>query len=299
MKSIIITGGDEGFIDLIDDLLASLAQWERPLATAVGLLDLGFSPATATRLGATVDHMVKPGWDLPVTEEKRREKPHLRAMTARPFLRDYFPGYEKYMWLDADTWVQSRFAVDLFMNASRNGKITLAPEEHPDYSRLLKHSRWRVDRLRRYFPDITPEMYRANSYYNAGVFAMEATAPHWQSWAEAFGRGLTAWPDIVTDQAPLNFAIWSNDLPVEPLPAICNWCCHLAFPELKKRTLKFCEPNPPQREIGIVHLTSRTKDRRFSIEHENSTIEFRFRYRDLQSLRATILGTSGQNVTQP
>ncbi|MGH6976466.1 MAG: hypothetical protein ACREED_05505 [Stellaceae bacterium] len=32
---------------------------------------------------------------------------------AFPFLRRYFPGYDVYLWLDGDTWVQDAEAIEL------------------------------------------------------------------------------------------------------------------------------------------------------------------------------------------
>jgi hypothetical protein len=37
------------------------------------------------------------------------------------------------------------------------------------------------------------------------------------------------------DQAALNYTVWTERLPVHPLPALCNWTCHLAIPAFLAR----------------------------------------------------------------
>ena len=38
-----------------------------------------------------------------------------KALTARPFLPRYFPGFDLYLWIDADCWVQQGDAMALFL----------------------------------------------------------------------------------------------------------------------------------------------------------------------------------------
>ena len=85
---------------------------------------------------ANAAHVVEPGWDLPVGEKLRTEKPELRGLTVRPFLPNYFPGYDAYLWIDADAWVQERYALDWYIEEAAKGALVAAP--HVD--RAYRHT---------------------------------------------------------------------------------------------------------------------------------------------------------------
>lgn len=261
MKTIIVTAADEKFSGLLNELLASLFQFDAPLSNAIGILDLGLSSTTREELKNKVNHIIQPEWDLVVDENVAKEKPHLRALTARPFLPKYFPGYDLYLWLDADTWVQNRFAIDWLLKAAATGSMAIVPQVHQSYFHTRKINNWRNNTLYMYYEKNGADLYWQRSYYNAGVFALRGDAPHWVSWAKQFQIGLhNSGSSRVCDQTALNYAIWTEKLQVHPLPALCNWCCHLAIPSVDPNTGKFCEPHIPHRELGIIHMTAKTKD---------------------------------------
>lgn len=284
MKTIIVTAADEGFSELLIDLLDSLAQFGEPLASAIGVLDLGLSPATLAAIRPRVTHIVAPGWDLTVRPDIARERPHVKAATARPFLPAHFPGHDMYLWLDADTWVQNRFAIDWLWRAASAGPMALVPEVDRCYTHAASTVRWRTKRLQDFFLDEGAALLAHNTYFNSGVFALRAGAPHWQAWARHLQTGLDRGTDSTSDQTALNHAIWTEELPVHPLPALCNWCCHLAEPRLNEKTLRLCEPLLPLRELGIVHMTADFKPRTQAApraynkkRHPVPTIDLRFR----------------------
>jgi len=112
-----------------------------------------------------------------------------------------------------------------------------------------------------YYGKAKASVFYFSSYYNAGVFALRADAPHWKIWEECFREGLNATKGAtICDQTALNHALWSSKLPVHPLPAICNWTCHLAIPAYDMKSGLLCEPNLPYEPIGIIHLTGGTKN---------------------------------------
>lgn len=260
MKSIIVTAADENFSALLLRLFDSLHHWETPPFDAVGLLDVGLSPTTLQRIQNRATHVVTPVWDLPCGPRVRQIQPHLRAKTARPFLPKYFPGYDLYLWLDADTWVQEKFALEWFFQAAQDGRLGIVPQADPAYIHSRESVTWRTHRLSQYYGDEAVTLLSSQSYYNGGAFSLLADAPHWKSWAHHFARGLASSPRLVSDQTALNYAIWKDHLPVHPLPALCNWCWHLAAPITDSRTGKLCEPKAPNRPIGLIHMTANTKD---------------------------------------
>jgi lipopolysaccharide biosynthesis glycosyltransferase len=285
MKTIIVTAADENFASLFLGLIRSLHQWDEPLSDAIGVLDLGLSDDTLVTIQELVTHIVSPGWDLPTDLALHDSHPYLRAMASRPFLPKYFPGYDIYLWLDADTWVQEKYAVRWFFRAAKQGGLGIVPQVDRSYVHPVRAVNWRTQRLSMYYGDEALSLLATRSYYNSGGFSLLADAPHWTSWARYFKKGLEACPKLVTDQTALNYAIWKDDLPVHPLPALCNWCCHLAVPKLNTKTTKLCEPHIPNRPIGLVHLTAGSKDLVIMENFEDKTIEGNLRF---QGFRQTV-----------
>jgi lipopolysaccharide biosynthesis glycosyltransferase len=267
MKTIIISAADEKFSGLLIDLLNSLFQWGEPLSDAIGILDLGLSNSTKNSIKEKVTYFTVPDWDLPLDNYVKSERTFERAKLSRPFLPKYFPGYDLYLWLDADTWVQERFVIDYFFQAAKNGELAICISADRCYNLSKETLMWRQSYLHKYFGVEGLKLYRSAmlntsrySYYNDGAFCLEKNAPHWNSWAKYFKQGLERYPLGVSDQAALNFAIWKDSLAVYPLSSLCNWACHLALPLLNPKTGKLCEPLIPFRPIGLIHMTANTKD---------------------------------------
>jgi hypothetical protein len=165
------------------------------------------------------------------------------------------------LWLDADTWVQERFALEWLIAAAANGSLAGVPEAHPAYMQSPTIVDWRANRMRDYFGDEAVTSSRWHAYVNSGVFALTADAPHWGLWAKWLGSGLErVQANIFCDQTALNHAVWKEQLPVTLLPALCNWMCHLARPRFDTEQWRFYEPGEEGRPIGIVHLAGPVKN---------------------------------------
>lgn len=277
---LIVTGSDEGFAPLLKGLVESLLQWGPLPGISLGVLDLGLSADSLEWLRARGTTVAVPGWDLALSPELARGKPHLRAITARPWLPRYFPGHDIYAWIDADAWVQQRFALDWLAEAAAAGKLAIAPQVDRCYVHRPGRIRWRLRNLREYFGEMTFDRLLTETYMNSGIFALHRDAPHWDAWKESFRRGLERCSGtICCDQTALNYAVWTGDLPLEPLPALCNWLCHLALPEYRLSDGLFHEPGLPGKPIGILHLADKRKDMAVeAVRADGSTVKVGLRF---------------------
>jgi lipopolysaccharide biosynthesis glycosyltransferase len=261
MRTLVVTGADEAFMPLLRGLVKSLQQWEPRPFTALACLDLGLGSESSEWVSRYAAHVVTPGWDLPVDRQLREKQPHLRALTARPFLPEYFPGYDVYLWIDADAWVQERFALEWYFAAAEEGSLAAVPQVDSSYRHKAGMLDWRARRMQTYFREEAAHRALWDTYFNAGVFALGADAPHWKLWAKHFREGLEATNgSLCCDQTALNHTLWTEDLPVHPLPALCNWLCHLACPGFHVERQRFCEPFTPRRSIGLLHLAAHSKN---------------------------------------
>lgn len=279
-RILFVTAAGESYATLLRGLVQSLQQWHPLPYTALACFDLGLGAATRQWLEQYATHIVEPGWDLPVSETIRTQQPHARALTVRPFLPQHFPGYDIYLWIDADCWVQERHALDAYLTAASHGQLAVAPEIHHAYRHTPHLFMWRAKRLHTYFGVEIAQRLSWSTYFNAGVFALQATAPHWARWKQAFEHGLAATNgELCCDQTALNYLLWTENLPTAPMPATYNWLCHLALPAYDSTRKRFCEPTTPNSALGILHLASDSKDKRINTMHGGSSHELGLQFR--------------------
>ena len=260
-RAIALTGGDAAYFPLMQDCISSLQATEEGRALALGVLDCGLTDEQRVWCRARGAVLVEPQWDFDFPG-RAALKDGYRALTARPFLPRYFPGFDLYFWIDADCWVQQGDAIALFLAAARTGVLAVAPEIH----RSFRHYRHAWDEFaavcgKAYAAAFGEEVAARLIRYpmiNAGVFALPAEAPHWAAWAEVYGDALQRSTDL-TDQLALNVMVYDKGLSHEPLPSRCNWPVHHATPAWDAPRGLFVEPAMPYDPLGILHLTIYTK----------------------------------------
>ena len=279
MRTLFVTAADESYVPLLRGLVLSLQQWQPSPYTAFAFFDLGLSAQSRNWIGRYAAHVVEPGWDLPVSDHTRTHESHARALTVRPFLPDYFPGYDIYQWIDPDCWVQERYALDWYGIAAARGALAITPQVHHAYRHSQASFAWRAQRMHAYFGPQAVQRLSWASYVNAGVFALPADAPHWNAWRREFAAGLKATEGrLCCDQTALNHVLWADNLPVATLPALCNWLCHLAVPHYDAVRQRFCEPATPGQALGILHLAAGTKNLRIKAKDSNVEREVDLRF---------------------
>jgi hypothetical protein len=287
-RLLIASAADRGYFALLCDTVLSIRAQRRRVA--IGILDLGLDPAQREWLGLHVDHLVQPGWDVDFPGQDTLPEAR-KAQVARPFLRRHFPGYETYLWIDADAWLQDWRVVELYVDAAGHDKLAITPEIDRAYKRHYKRPKlfgrtlawknyrkafgWRVaDRLGR------------NPMANCGVFALHRDAPHWEAWARVMTRVLRRTRFFFVEQVALNYVIFAERLPVNFLPAYCNWMPGDAVPAFDAARGLFVEPYAPHEVIGIMHLAGREqKDRLYTLPRlDGGTVVTSLRYGDSRAL---------------
>jgi len=253
---LISSGADSAYFPLLRDTVLSILAQRRD--AAIGVLDFGLLPDQRAWLEKRVTHLVRPAWDIDFPHQGRTPEAR-KAQISRPFLRRHFPGYETYMWIDADAWLQDWRVVELYLRAAGRDKLAIVPEIDRAYKRHYKRPKllgrtlgwkcyreafgWRIaDRLGR------------NPIVNCGVFALHRDAPHWDAWARAIARVAQRTRFFYIEQTALNYVIFAERLPVNFLPAYCNWMPGDAAPAFDPASGRFVEPYAPHEVIGVMHL---------------------------------------------
>src|SRR5205823_12629455 len=144
-RLLIASGADREYFPLLRDTVMSIRAQRRDVA--LGILDLGLDQEQSEWLSRRVEHVVQPAWDLDFPG-RAHTADTFKAQVARPFLRRYFPGYEVYLWIDADAWLQDGRVIDLYVSAAGRDRLAITPEIDRAYKRHYKRPKPFGDRKR-------------------------------------------------------------------------------------------------------------------------------------------------------
>ena len=269
-KNVIISLADANYFELVNELVDSIKNQKQSENVAICIMDAGLKSEQIEILDKKVDIIKKAEWDIEVSSSKVKDKEWLKSQVSRAFLPKYFPGYDKYLWIDADAWVNSWYAIELYFKGCENKKLAIATSADRAYGRVLRAD-WFFGSFARIksqnykhakssgFSEKIARQVALKPHLNIGVFALEAEAPHWQVWQENLKKALSSGKIWGSEQIAMNITIYNDMLAVEILPAYCNWTLiqALKFDE-KKNTL--VEPYLPNHEIGIVHFAGKNND---------------------------------------
>ena len=269
-KNVIISLADANYFELVNELVDSIKNHKQSENTAICIMDAGLKSEQIEILDKKVDIIKKAEWDIEVSSSKVKDREWLKSQVSRAFLPRYFPGYDKYLWIDADAWVNSWYTIELYFKGCSNKKLAIATSADRAYGRVL-----RADWFFRSFARIKSQNYKhakssgfsekiarqvaLKPHLNIGVFALESNAPHWEVWQKNLKKALSSGKIWGSEQIAMNITIYNDKLDVEILPAYCNWTLieALKFDE-KRNTL--VEPYLPNHEIGIVHFAGKNND---------------------------------------
>ena len=211
-----------------------------------------------------------------------------KLLTERPFLKNHFPGYEKYIWLDADTEVLDSQGIKNLIDATKEKDLAISTEINESYvfkntkfgiknifSSFYKISGWSFKNYKKYFSKDLGEDLFFKPLFNNGVFCMRSDSPFWELWKNeyqaALNRAKTSY-GIKTDQLSLNKIIYQNFKKISILDATNNWIIFKSEPMIKINE-SFFTPSFPRRKINILHYTNYKSDENF-VYLENSKQKF-------------------------
>ena len=269
-KNVIISLADSNYFLLLNELIDSIKRFKESKEIAICILDAGLEDKQKEIIKKKVDSIESADWDIKVPEAKVKGKEWLKSQVSRAFLPKYFPGYEKYIWIDADAWVNSWYPIKLLLKGCENNKLSIVSSADRAYGRVL-----RAEWVFRSFARIKSQNYKhakssgfsetiarqvaLKPHLNIGVFALQANSPHWEIWQKNLKKALSSGKVWGSEQIAMNVTIYSDGLDVEILPAYCNWTLIEALKFDKVRNT-LVEPYLPNHEIGIVHFAGKNND---------------------------------------
>tara|TARA_B100001250_G_scaffold287179_1_gene249035 strand:+ start:1378 stop:2277 length:900 start_codon:yes stop_codon:yes gene_type:complete len=269
-ENTIISLADSNYFELLNELVDSIKSFEESKEIAICIMDAGLQKDQIQILEKKVDQIKKAEWDIKVPMFKIKGREWLKSQISRAFLPKYFPGYKKYLWIDADAWVNSWDSIELYIKGCENKKLAIATSADRSYGRVLR-AEWILGSFARIksqnykhakssgFSEKIAREVALKPHLNIGVFGLEADAPHWEVWQKNLKKALLSGKIWGSEQIAMNITIYSDNLDVEILPAYCNWTLIDAI-KFDKINNTFVEPYLPNHEIGIIHLAGKNND---------------------------------------
>jgi len=273
-RRIMMSAANAAFFDLLQGLVCSVRDKPQGLDIPMAVLDVGLEPQQVAWLESKNVRAVRPERTVFSVD-----KEVYKAYTSRPLLPEIVPGYDLYMWVDADAWIQDWSAVELYFRGAAEGKLACVMSIDRAYDAPIPTLRlrtflgfiigltgWSYDHYRQAYGRRAALRLALAPMVNSGVFAMRADAPQWQAWQECFRAAGAPKRGHPSDQTALTYAIFERHLAMEYLPAWCNWVCNRARPKVDPDTQLLTEPYLPHHPLGIVHLIYKTKYGEYELE---------------------------------
>ena len=266
-KQAIVTLADSNYYELLLELISSIKRFEQSKNISICILDAGLKDDQIRELKNKVDIIKKAKWDIEVPKYKVIGKEWLKSQVSRAFLPNYFPEFEKYLWIDCDAWVNSWECVDLYYKACEKGKLGITQTIGPGYKVLTK-VKWLFGKLaiiksqnykhakKSGFSENIARKIAFAPHLNIGVFSLEKNSTIWTLWQENLKKSLKSGRVFGSEGLAMNISVYANDALTEFLPLTCNWIASNVLPKYDDNKESFVEPYLPNNKIGIMHLAA-------------------------------------------
>ncbi len=267
MKNTIVTLADSNYFDLLIELINSIKQKDEKNEVSICVLDAGLTNDQSEIIKKKVYSVKKANWDIKVPGYKVIGKEWLKSQVSRAFLPNYFPEFEKYLWIDCAAWVNSWDTVQLYFKARQNGKLGITQSVGPGY-KVLSKVQWLFGKLaiiksqnykhakKSGFDEATSRKIAFSPHINIGVFSLEKNSPCWKIWQDILKKALSSGKIFGSEGLAINIAVYVKNIPDEFLPLNCNWIASNILPKFDVEKNTFVEPYLPHNKIGIMHLAA-------------------------------------------
>ena len=266
-KNVIVSLADSNYFQLLEELVDSIKRFKESSEVAICILDAGLTDSQREKLSKKVDEIKPAEWDIEVPKFKVKGKEWLKSQVSRAFLPNYFPNYQKYLWIDSDAWVNDWNTVELLIKACDNGKLGITQTVGPGY-KITSRVDWLFGKLAiiksqnfKHAVKSKIGMEKARKlafapHINIGVFSLEKNSTGWKIWQKNLETTLKAGNIFGSEQLAINMSVYTDDLETEFLPLKCNWLTSNLLPKFDEKNQTFVEPYLPNYKIGIMHLAA-------------------------------------------
>ncbi|MEL6962775.1 MAG: hypothetical protein AAFO01_08475 [Pseudomonadota bacterium] len=262
---VVTTAADTGYFKMFQGMLDSLRRFEVGRTLDVRSFDLGLKPDERSWLENEGVVFAEPRWHQGI-QDGMMPKFHL-AETVRPHVREYFPGYEHYMWLDPDLWLQDSGVLERLIQGSKTEGAAIAHEADSVYKFQAWHFGWCLKHRILGMGLADGMLMMVKPALNCGVYCMAADAPHWDAWATRLERAVKRTNRVAPhSQFTFNQVVYVDRFPTRILDSADNWICDRAPPVWDEERQVYCKPYAPYQPISLLHLAGPAKRERYTIK---------------------------------
>ena len=252
---------------MLVELIDSIQRFSASKNTSICVLDAGLNTEQQEIIKNKVYKIKKANWDIEVSAFKTLGKEWLKSQVSRAFLPNYFPEFEKYLWIDCDAWVNNWNSVELYFKACDNGKLGITQTIGAGY-KIISNVKWFFNGIAK----IKTQNYKhAKSsginerdarkiafapHINIGVFSLQKNSPCWSVWQKNLKKTLAKGKIFGSEGLAINLSVYVDNVKTEFLPLNCNWISSNLMPKYDEEKKTFVEPFLPHYEIGIMHLAA-------------------------------------------
>jgi Lipopolysaccharide biosynthesis proteins, LPS:glycosyltransferases len=242
-KNVIVSLADSNYFPLLNELIDSIKRFKESSDVAICILDAGLSEEQKLQLSSKVDEIKSAEWDIKVPESKIKGREWLKSQVSRAFLPNYFPSYEKYLWIDCDAWVNDWNCIELYFKACDDGKLGITQTLGPGY-KITSRVNWILGKLAiiksQNFKHAVKSKISMNKarklafapHINIGVFSLEKHSKGWNSWQTNLLQTLKAGNIFGSEGLAINMSVYIDNLETEFLPLNCNWITSNLLPKI-------------------------------------------------------------------
>lgn len=267
---LIVSATDSRFLPFLKGMLASLQPTLARPEVHLACFDIGLDPADHTWLAGQGATIVAPRIQFGL--DPADHSTALLSFLARPFLREYFPGYDVYVWIDSDVWLQDQGVIEEYVQGALAEGMAITHERERGYRFQSWLFGWTLKHFVLGYGAANAAYLMGRKHVNAGFFAIRADAPQWAGWARRYEAAIKRTGALVPhDQFALNHALhgdWAG-LGGKPqarlLDPRCNWICDRGAPMWNDAEAAFCKPYAPFTTIGALHLAGPAKRKTYDI----------------------------------
>ena len=268
-KKAIVTLTDSKYFDLVLELIESIKKFPKSKDIKICVLDAGMTDDQSLILKNKVYKVEKAKWDIEIPFYKKKAE-WLKSQVSRAFIPNYFPEFDKYLWIDSDAWVNDWNCIDNYFKACDNNKLGITQTFGPGY-KILGKVNWIFSK----YAEIKSQNYKHAKlsgineadarklafapHINIGVFSLEKNSSCWDVWQKNLKTTLSHGQIFGSEQLAINICVYIDNVDVEFLPHNCNWLASNLLPKFDEKNKIFVEPFLPNHKIGIIHLASGIK----------------------------------------
>lgn len=270
-KTIIMSGCDAKFYPFLEEAMTSLFDLNLRDHADFGILDLGLAPEQIAALKSWGCIIVQPTWTIDVPQELRVN--HQIGLVARTALREYFPGYQVYIWFDADAWAQTPEFFHSMVEGVQSQGAAIIRENGAGMHRNALYNKWWYGHMMASFGIINGLKVAYPPAINIGLVALSDTAPHWDAWIRYYKIMIDKRHKTNLDQHAFAAAIELDHLPAALLPARTNWITTLSAPYWDAKNKMLCEPKASNtKPLSVIHMAGPDKRRDYELRTLDGSI---------------------------